>query len=337
MKHYLWLILLAGLGFAGASMADGCKPAQAPASAFGASPITTYMIVALAPDTLVGWNFEPPQQARGYLPAALFARPIIGGWFGQGKTPNLETLAALKPGISLTSGVTVSTDRSVPMLQKLGLATCNVPINSVQDFPAAFRTAGTALGVSERGEQQAQMLEGLLAAMPDYKTKMDVPRPRVYYAEGPDGLATECAGSIHAEVLALAGAENVHKCPQSAAQDRFGMTRIDFEQLVAYDPDWIVTQEATFAHKLRAGDARWNTLRAVREGRVLLAPQVPFRWLDRPPSYMRVLAMHWLVQQIWPSAANDDLDLNAATAAFFELFFQRKLSQAEVAAILKPE
>lgn len=329
-----WAAVFVLASAAAHAQADACHPQTPPQSAYGANPITTYMIAALAPDKLIGWNFEPPPQVRGYLADALMARPVVGGWFGHGKTPNLETLAAIKPQVSLTSTVTVSTDRSIPVLEKLGLPVCNLTLNRVEDYPAAFRLGGGALGVDARGEALARMAEDLIAARKRTAASDPSPKPRIYYAEGVDGLATECAGSVHAEVIELAGAQNVHRCPASVLSDRFGMVRIDFEQLAAYDPDWIVTQESNFVRKL-GEDARWQSLRAVREGRVLLAPQAPFRWLDRPPSYMRLLAMHWLAERIQPKPY--PLDVSKATQDFFALFFQRELDAQAVQAVLNPE
>ncbi len=330
-----WLAVLCALSLSLPALhaEESCVAAQPIERAYGATPVTAYMIAVLKPEALIGWNFEPPAPLRGFVSEDVFKRPVVGGWFGQGKTPNIEMLVALKPQISLTSAVTVSLDRSLPMLQKLGLATCNLTLDTVQDYPAAFRRGGQALGVSERGEQLARMADGLLAAHQQAKARFVSPKPRLYYAQDPDGLATECAGSVHAEVLELAGGENVHVCPKNALADRFGKVRIDFEQLLRYEPDWIVTQEAAFVQRI-ASEPRWQNLRAVREGRVLLAPQVPFRWLDRPPSFMRLLAMHWLADNIQPKPYV--LDVNKATRDFLALYFQRQLDEDEVQRILHP-
>lgn len=327
--------ILLGAGFflcASIVQANACHPQRAPTKAYGANPITTYMIAVLAPEKLIGWNFAPPPQAAGYFPDPVMKLPIVGGWFGQGKTPNLEMLVSLRPDVSLTSAITVSTDVSIPMLEKLGIPVCNLEIEQVEDYPLAFRRAGAALGVPERGEALAVMAESLLTARTKAKAHFQMTKPRVYYAEGADGLATECRGSVHAEWIELAGGENVHICP-SHGENRFGMVRIDFEQLAAYDPDWIVTQDPSLAERI-SSYSRWQALRAVREGRVLLAPQVPFRWLDRPPSYMRLLAMHWLAERIQPRPYT--LDVAKATQEFFKLFFQRELDATAVQAVLNP-
>ncbi len=57
-----------------------------------------------------------------------------------------------------------------------------------------------------------------------------------YYAEGIDGLSTECNGSFHVEALNFAGGKNVHSCNQSGV---LGLEKINFETLLTYNPEVI--------------------------------------------------------------------------------------------------
>lgn len=43
-----------------------------------------------------------------------------------------------------------------------------------------------------------------------------------------------------------------------------------------------------------AHDQAWRSVRAVREGHVLIAPNVPFGWVEEPPSINRLLGLAWL-------------------------------------------
>ena len=328
----LGLFVLWGLSAPAQALDAACTPAKAVQTVWGANPVVSYLLAALAPEKLAGWNFPPPEQAQGYFPPETLARPVIGGWFGQGKTPNVEQLMALRPDLVLVSGVTVGTDKSLPLLSRLGLPACEIPLETLHDYPAGIRQAARAVGAEARGEAMADMAERLLQAMSSLPKQ--AAQPTLYYAQGVDGLASECQGSMHAEIIPLAGGQNVIACPRSGEKNRFGMVRVDFEQLVKLDPDFIVTQEVGFARKVKT-DARWQSLRAVREGRVLLVPQVPFRWMDRPPSYMRLLAVHWLAQRIHP--APYALNLPEVTREFFQAFFQRRLDDSELSQILSPE
>jgi iron complex transport system substrate-binding protein len=39
---------------------------------------------------------------------------------------------------------------------------------------------------------------------------------------------------------------------------------------------------------------RVQTLRAVRDGRAMIAPSLPFGWIEEPPSINRLLGLAWL-------------------------------------------
>ena len=97
---------------------------------------------------------------------------------------------------------------------------------------------------------------------------------------------------------------------------------------------------ANTALDAQLSDAAWlRQLRAVREGHVLFAPQVPFRWIDRPPSFMRLLAAPWLASRIFPAdyRAVFKTPIDARTQTFFALYFNRTLSAAQARAILQPK
>lgn len=41
-------------------------------------------------------------------------------------------------------------------------------------------------------------------------------------------------------------------------------------------------------------DDAWRTVRAVYDGHVLVAPALPFGWIEEPPSINRLLCLAWL-------------------------------------------
>jgi iron complex transport system substrate-binding protein len=59
------------------------------------------------------------------------------------------------------------------------------------------------------------------------------------------------------------------------------------------DPDVIVFTDPAM-HAPLAGSEAWRSLRAVREGRAFVAPNLPFGWIDEPPSFNRLLGLAWL-------------------------------------------
>ena len=58
------------------------------------------------------------------------------------------------------------------------------------------------------------------------------------------------------------------------------------------DPDVIILSDPAARGVLSSPD--WVQLRAVREGRAVIAPSVPFGWIEEPPSINRLLGLAWL-------------------------------------------
>ncbi|HYZ33588.1 MAG TPA: hypothetical protein VE684_15060, partial [Crenalkalicoccus sp.] len=100
-------------------------------------------------------------------------------------------------------------------------------------------------------------------------------RPRVLALRGAEGVE---AGA--AETLEFAGAEALPP-PASAAA------------AAALSPDWVIAADDAFWVQARR-DPDWQAVAAVREGRLVRAPALPFGWLGRPPSVNRLLGLLWL-------------------------------------------
>ena len=75
-------------------------------------------------------------------------------------------------------------------------------------------------------------------------------RPKVYYARGPRGLDTAPGGSINVETVEFMGANNV------AGQNRGGLASVSLEQVLAWDPQVIITIDQDFAANVRS-DPSW--------------------------------------------------------------------------------
>lgn len=316
------------------------EPAPCPAAptgpVYGSSPVNNYLLLALAPGRMAGLNFPWSRQAGQILPKSVLDLPVLGGWFGQGRTANLEQVLRVHPSLALVSGATVGAQASTEAMRKLGLPLCPVQLDTMADYPAAFRQVGQALGIAARGDALAEAAQSTLTALAALRHKVaEAPPVRIYYAEGEDGLASECSGSIHAEVIDAIGAHNALRCTDGS---RFGMVRVSFEQIMAADSDWILTQDGPAMRAIQT-EPRWKLLRAVREGHVLFAPQVPFRWIDRPPSFMRFLAAPWLASKVFPQqyGAVFRQPIVQRTQDFFALFFGHKLSTAQAESILHPK
>ena len=267
---------------------------------FAAGPPAAVLAHVLAPDRLLGWPMQVPPEARAFLAPAVRERPFLGRLSGRGSTMPLEKLLALAPDLILDTGTVDATYLSAAesVHERTGIPYLLVP-GRLADSPWQLSETGRLLGVPERGAVLAREAARLLAEARGAGRRGGAPTPRVYVARGPDGLETVKAGSLNAESLALAGGESVASGPGG------GVARVSFEQVAAWAPDVVLTQDAGFFASAR-DDGRWRRLPALRAGRLYLVPRLPFGWLDEPPGVNRLVGLPWLASRLHPAAAGSD-------------------------------
>ncbi|MBD3801221.1 MAG: ABC transporter substrate-binding protein [Campylobacterales bacterium] len=297
---------------------------------FGSSPPMNYLLYALDPNKMIGLNFKAKNPFNSADPAYLdqhfLELPVIGSFHGSGNRINLETLVAARPDLVLIWEDDMLVQTITDQIKKLGVPTLTVPFRQIASMPDAMERVGDAVGAGERGRQLADYTRTVIA---EINTSLAGTVPtRYYYAEGLDGLSTECDTSFHVVAMNFAGGENVHKCRQSNLR---GLEKINFETLLAYDPQVIIVQHAMVYDDL-VEDPMWQQLRAVKAGRIYLVPTVPFNWVDRPPSFMRVIGIQWLASLFHPEAY--DVDLKMRVATFYKLFLGIDLSPREINTLL---
>ena len=295
---------------------------------FGSAPPMTLLAYVLNSDTLIAVNAPLKNSANNAEPRFLSPRflqlPVLGGWQGD-KQPNLEEILLAHPELIVIWDTPLLSDRVAVDLQKINIPAVKVNIDRTESYPQVFRMLGEVLGKKDRGEQLARYAEEELRQLQAFTASIPpAKRVRVYYAEGQDGLRTDCEHSFHAEPITFAGGENVQHCTQSTVM---GMVSVNFEQILQYNPEVIIAQEQEFMRAITQDD-KWRNLAAVKKKRVYIVPKTPFNWLDRPPSLMRILGAHWLAAVLYPDQY--PYDLRAKTAAFFTLFFGVALSGEEM-------
>lgn len=298
---------------------------------FGSAPPLNVLLHAVAPETMVGLSFPVSEEAKPLFPARLQGLPVAGGIFGMGQQMNAETVLGLKPDIALAwKSPFIDVARIESAFVKTGVPVVFIQLDTLADWPAALRYTGKLLGHEKTAEAQAVHVEQTLAKVSKFVAIIpESKRPRVYYAEGPDGLATDCNTSFHTEAIELAGGYNVYRCQP---KDHTGMERISLEQVIAFNPEIIVTHERNFAAIVR-NEPRWQGIKAVKEGRIYLVPKWPHNWIDRPPSVMRVLGVQWLASVFYPNAFA--FDVHTQSRAFYTLFLGVTPSDVQIDALFK--
>lgn len=300
--------------------------------AWATSPPATYMLYAMDPGVLAGLNTPVREWERRYFRKDIQQLPVLGGWYGQGNVPNIEMVLKVNPEIIIATSLSASIEeRTVQTLRDVPIPAVSVTMEKLSDYPDAFTFLGEALGRRERAKKLSDYARKTIAKMSAI-VEARPPRQRVsvYYAEAEDGLSTECHGSMHVELIALAGGRNVHRCP---AKDVYGMEKVSMEQVLLYDPQVILVFEPLF-FKGVFSDPRWRQIRAVKERKVYLIPRQPFNWFDRPPSFMRLLGLKWLTNLLHPDLYS--VDIVKETQAFFRLFLGIDLTGREALEIIRP-
>lgn len=296
---------------------------------FAAGAPAAILLYVLAPDRMLGWPRANRPDEREFLAQPYADLPETGTLTGRGGEANIERMLALKPSMILDFGSVRDTyaDLADRVQAQTGIPYLLID-GRFENTPAALRLLGQALGVPDRAEALARdaeatfaRIDALLAAIPEPD------RPRVYLARGPDGLESGVVGSINTEILERAGGVNVLGRSDTAR----GLVQVNFEALLAADPDVIVTWDRQF-HATYRDSPLWSRMRAVQEGRVHLSPVLPFGWIDRPPSLNRLIGLDWMAATLFPD--RHAIDLRARTRDFYKLWYHVDLTEAQLDRLL---
>ncbi len=294
---------------------------------FAAGPPAAILLYTFAPELLLGWtrSLEPAQCE--FLGAGACDRPEVGRLTGRGNTTNLEVLLKLKPDLVLDFG-TVN-DTYISLADKVQQQT-SIPYalldGRFEASAAIYRKLGELTKRPREAEEFARYADRIITTVKGRVDKIPAAnQPRVYYARGPRGLETGLGGSINVETIEFLGARNV------AAERKGGMATVSMEQVLAWNPDVIITIEPAFAASVR-NDPVWAPVKAVQTGRVHLSPNMPFGWVDFPPSVNRLIGLWWLGKVLYPDRFPEDL--RPITREFFQRFYHMTPTDAQIDRVL---
>lgn len=261
-----------------------------------AGPPAAVLVTVLAPETLLGWPWTLSDDALAMLPQVRRDLPRTGRLVGRGGGLGTEALLALQPDLILDAGTVDPTHVSgiERIWQQTGVP-CVLVDGRLADHPAQLAHVGRLLGVAARGEALAEQAQQILdLAQTVLATVSTDERPRVYCGRGMDGLETGLERSINMEAIEFVGGRNV-----AAQAGQGSLAQTSMEQLLDWNPDVILSQNAAFIQRVRR-DPLWKDIPAVRNGRVHLAPSLPFGWLDGPPGVNRLIGVRWLLSILYP-------------------------------------
>lgn len=282
---------------------------------YAASPPLTMSLLAFDSKLISALNSPFKEDQKPYAGAA-FNKSVAGGFFGQGQTPNFELLASSKPDVILMWGKMKGAGKVLSKLKMLGIPVLLVRNDSINDLVSQFELYAKLTGNKKRAEELINYTKETLNLFASLQLKLaKSKRVHYYFAEGIDGLSSECDGSFHLEPFNYAGAINVLRCKMSS---NYGMEKISMENILLADPDVIVAMEPAFVKDIYT-NPNWKNLKAVQNKKVFTVPSIPFNYITRPPSFMRLLGIRWLIHTFYPSVLESSSD--EEVKRFNKLFF----------------
>jgi iron complex transport system substrate-binding protein len=296
---------------------------------FVAGPPASVLVYTLAPDTMVGWIRLPTAAEKEYLAALARDLPETGRLTGRGDTVSLERLVAAKPDLVVDFGSVTETYVSLAnrVQEQTGIPYVLID-GSFAKTPSSIRLAADIMGKASRGAELAAYADKTFALVDSVLAKVPTDkRPRVYLARGPEGLETGGHGSINTEIIERVGGINVAE----GLGGRGNIANASLEQLIAWQPDIVITLDRAFFQGVTTKPG-WDQVNAVKQGKVYLAPSLPWGWIDAPPSLNRLIGLRWLLKTFYPAEAG--IDLGADTRGFYELFYGVRLDDSQLDRLL---
>ena len=302
-------------------------------SVFSTGPVAAIFMYMVAPDKLLGWNYELNDVEKSIILEKYHDLPN----FGMGDAINYEAVIAANPTIALNCGkINDAMVSDCDALSKsLGIPVIAVD-NELNNSAEAFRFMGELLGVEDHAEELAEYSEKIFT---DIASLADIPEAEkvsVYFGNGEDSLETAPRGSQHAQILDAVNVTNVADLELGDGS----RVQISAEQLLAWNPDVIVVNGEPKADKSGNSAAEdilsnpdYASLKAVQDNKVYGTPNAPFSWVDRPAGPNRLIGMRWLSAVVYPEYIK--CDVNEEIREFFNLFYHVDLSDEQLENVLK--
>lgn len=295
----------------------GANQADSQIKAFAMMPPLTVLLEILYPQGMIGLNYEPYPEDKEFMPQNVAKLPVIG--MQKGKEPIFEKIIALKPSVIFFNE---GTDKKIlESYAKFGIKTIEVSAFDEDKLNETIKVYGKELGVESRANALIDFIDSTNAKMQDLSAKI-THRPKIYFAQGTDGLSTQCSKSGDKKDLAYRiGGINAIECGKDFAN-------VNFEILHKTNPQVIFVREIALYRQLRKNPPKqWQGISAIQNKRIYYAPSTPSNWLMKPPSVMQTIGVPYAFSKVH----SDILSENEAKTIAKDFFvkFLRKLSDKD--------
>jgi len=309
------------------------------------------IIAAIAPDKLAN-NYNLSDQSKALLPASITKGKLIPK---NRRRYSEDEIKKIAPDIVVMEINPNFPDHSAEFEKKY-----NAPVIMISQDMHKYQEAFAFLGSILDQKEQAKKLSNFITSYlePIEKTAQSIPidkRVSVYYAEGKDGLMSEPQGSNHIQALEYAGGISVAQItkakrplqgppppkmmegPGKEKKLRPRPNMVTIEQISKWNPSYILVwspgaEELTTWNAITT-NPQWQTVNAVKEGKMIQVPSIPYSWFDRPPGSNRIIGTIWLAKLFYPDKY--DFHLIPIMQEYFKLFYHYQLSTEQAVNLLK--
>ena len=229
---------------------DSINLAATPTRIVSLNPTTTEILFALgAGSRVVGrTSYDSWPDSARFVPD-----------LGPGIRPNVEAVLGAQPQLVL---LYASEDNrgAAQRLRQAGIPTAAFKVDSIAEFDRLTRLLGRIVGDSARGALVADTVRRTLDSVRALTSTLR--RPTVVIPAWHEPLMVIGGGSFMTEMLAIAGGRNVYDSNPSPSP------AVAFEDILSRRPEFVLVGPESAA-RIRS-QAKWRTLPAVREGRLLV-------------------------------------------------------------------
>lgn len=299
---------------------------------YGANPMSTILLFTLVPDKIIGWNSEIPN--KDYLAEKYNELPVLGSLGSKQQAASLETILEYNPDIIIFAQTEMN-DQAISKADNLSkqLGKPVVLVNgSLESTEISYELLGRIFNCSERSNELVQYYKNTLKTTEEIKSKIkEKDKVNIYYGKDADALTTSGSESVHSKLIEMVGGVN-----SASSVSGSGDAIVNIENVIKWNPDLILLSEANnnekeSSDKVNKSDL-WQGIKAVKNKKVYVSPELIFSWFDRPPSINQLIGIKWLAQTLYPDYYN--LDIKNEIKRFYQLFYNINLTDEQIDKIL---
>ena len=269
--------------------------------------ISTSLLIALGlEDQLVGIEAKAAKRPIYKLSAPeLIDLPNVG----TAKEFDLEGCAALEPDLVI---LPLKLKNAAETLNGLGIDVLLVNPEDQELLTGMMDLIATATSTEEEAQKLKDFTAAQEAVLADKLA--DAEKPTVYLAGNSSMLSTAGNAMYQSDMIRLAGGVNA----AAEIEDSYWV-EISYEQLLAWDPDFIVlASDASYTVEDVMADPNLAACKAVANGRVIQLPSKAEAWDSPVPS--AILGAVWLANTLHPEHFSQE-DCNALIDEYYDTFY----------------